>query len=129
MVLETQLKGAHIMITGKTGHSPRSYNPLPLTINSGGSRGMGEAFVRAFLNEEANVSYCSRSATGHEFDDFVKSLPESNKARAYGTAVDVGSKEALVEWVNKSAEREGKIDTIIANGIYRLAHTLTEASE
>ncbi|KAF2181433.1 isoepoxydon dehydrogenase [Zopfia rhizophila CBS 207.26] len=96
MVLNTGLKGAHVMITG-------------------GTRGMGQSMVQAFLREEASVSYCARTVTGHEYDEFYKSLPESNTARAYGTALDVGSKDAVVDWVNQSAEKLGRIDTIIAN--------------
>ena len=63
---------------------------------------MGEAMVHKFLQEEANVSYCARTVT--------------NTARAVGTAFDVASKDALVKWVESSAERLGRIDVIIANG-------------
>jgi 3-oxoacyl-[acyl-carrier protein] reductase len=97
MPLETGLEGAHVLITG-------------------GTRGMGHAMVRQFLQEGANVSYCARTVTNTEFDDVHKSLPDSNSARAFGTAFDVSSKEAIVNWVNSSAERVGRVDVIIANG-------------
>ena len=77
---------------------------------------MGKTMVESFLLEEANVSYCARSATGTEFDDFHKTLPSSNSARAVGAAVDVSSKKAIHNWVNKSAEKFGRIDCVIANG-------------
>ena len=82
----------------------------------GGTRGMGKSMVETFLKEEANVSYCARSITGDEFASFIKTLPESNKARATGTSVDISSKEALQGWVEKSAKEFGRIDTVIANG-------------
>ncbi|KAJ5415520.1 Glucose/ribitol dehydrogenase [Penicillium sp. CMV-2018d] len=96
MVLTTGLKGAHVLITG-------------------GTRGMGEAMVHKFLQEEANVSYCARTVTNTEYDDFYPTLAKSNTARAVGTAFDVASKDALVKWVESSAERLGRIDVVIAN--------------
>lgn len=100
MPLETGLQGAHVLITG-------------------GTRGMGQAMVRQFLHEGANVSYCARTVTNTEFDDIHRLLPENNPARAFGTAFDVSSKEAIVNWVNSSAKRVGRIDVIIANGLLR----------
>ncbi|KAI9928673.1 hypothetical protein ASPWEDRAFT_36443 [Aspergillus wentii DTO 134E9] len=96
MPLDTGLQGAHVLITG-------------------GTRGMGQAMVRQFLREGANVSYCARTVTNTEYDDVHQSLPEGNNARAFGTAFDVASKEAIVNWVNASAERHGRIDVLIAN--------------
>lgn len=97
MPLETGLQGTHVLITG-------------------GTRGMGQTMVRHFLQEGANVSYCARTVTNAEFDEVHQSLPASNSARAFGTAFDVYSKEAIVKWVNSSADRVGRIDVIIANG-------------
>lgn len=97
MPLETGLQGSHVLITG-------------------GTRGMGQAMVRQFLQEGANVSYCARTVTNTEFDEIHQSLPDTNSARAFGTAFDVASKEAIVKWVHSSAERLGRIDVIIANG-------------
>ncbi|KAJ5903159.1 hypothetical protein N7504_005542 [Penicillium tannophilum] len=96
MPLETGLQGTHVLITG-------------------GTRGMGQTMVRHFLQEGANVSYCARTVTNAEFDEVHQSLPASNSARAFGTAFDVYSKEAIVKWVNSSADRVGRIDVIIAN--------------
>ncbi|KAJ5104976.1 isoepoxydon dehydrogenase [Penicillium alfredii] len=96
MPLETGLQGAHVLITG-------------------GTRGMGQAMVRRFLQEGAHVSYCARKVTNTEFNAVHESLPEHNSARAVGTAVDVGSKEAIVNWVKSSAERMGRIDVLVAN--------------
>ena len=97
MPLNTGLDGAHVLITG-------------------GTRGMGATMVRQFLEEGAHVSYCARTVTNTEFDEAHKSLPANNSARAVGTAVDVGSKEAVQNWVKASAERVGRLDVVIANG-------------
>ncbi|KAJ5279840.1 hypothetical protein N7478_005212 [Penicillium angulare] len=96
MTLKTGLQGTHVLITG-------------------GTRGMGQAMVRQFLQEGADVSYCARTVTNTEYDEIHSSLPANNHARAFGTAFDVSSKEAIVDWVNKSAERVGRIDVVIAN--------------
>ena len=77
---------------------------------------MGRQMVEAFLLEGANVSYSARKVTGTEFDDFVKTLPGTNKAKAVGTSLDVGSKVALDGWVKASAEKFNGVDTVIANG-------------
>ena len=74
--------------------------------------------VQTFLLEEANVSYCARTVAGTEYDEFQESLPESNKAQAVGTALNVGSKEAIHGWVTASAERFGKVDVVVANGMW-----------
>lgn len=98
MPLETGLQGTHVLITG-------------------GTRGMGQSMVTQFLQEGANVSYCARTVTNTEYDEVHDSLPAGNTARAVGTAFDVSSKDAIVNWVNSSAERVGRVDIVIANGM------------
>lgn len=53
------LKGAHVLITGEPLCSPPSKPPL--TILTGGTRGVGEALVKYFLEQQAEVSYCAPS--------------------------------------------------------------------
>lgn len=77
---------------------------------------MGRQMVETFLKEGANVSYSARNVNGTEFDAFHKTLQPNNKARAIGTSLDVNSKTALVDWVNASAKKFGRLDTVIANG-------------
>ena len=78
---------------------------------------MGRQMVEAFLLQGANVSYSARNITHTEFADFLKSLPVTNKAIAVGTAVDVGSKAALDQWVQAAVKKFGGLDTVIANGM------------
>lgn len=82
----------------------------------GGTRGMGRQMVEAFLLEGANVSYCARTADGAEFDEFLKTLPESNKATILGTALDISSKTALDDWIKAGVQKFGGLDVVIANG-------------
>ena len=77
---------------------------------------MGRQMVENFMKEGANVSYSARKVDESDFAEFHKTLPSSNKVRAVGTSLDVSSKEALDSWVKASAERVGRLDTIIANG-------------
>ena len=81
---------------------------------------MGRRMVETFIQEGANVSYSARTVDENDFADFHKTLPTSNKARAIGTSLDVGSKGALDDWVKVSAEKFGRLDTVIANGIMPL---------
>ena len=79
---------------------------------------MGRQMVETFVKEGASVSYSARNVDDSDFADFHKTLPSSNKARAIGTSLDVSSKDALEAWVKAAAERVGRIDSVIANGIY-----------
>ena len=83
---------------------------------TGGTRGMGRQMVEAFLIQGANVSYSARNITHTEFNDFLETLPPTNKATALGTALDVSSKAALDQWVQASVKRFGGLDTVVANG-------------
>lgn len=77
---------------------------------------MGEALVKYFLAQEADVSYCAPTVTNTEFDEFQNSLPETNTARAVGTALDMPDIEAVEDWVMDSARRVGRLDVVIAKG-------------
>ena len=78
---------------------------------------MGRQMVENFVKEGAHVSYSARNIDDSDFVDFHKTLPSSNKARAIGTSLDVSSKDALESWVKASAERVGRLDSVIANGM------------
>lgn len=77
---------------------------------------MGRQMVEAFLLEGANVSYCARTADGTEFEEFLKSLPASNKATVLGTALDIRSKTTLDDWIKAGVQKFGGLDVVIANG-------------
>ena len=70
--------------------------------------------MEALLAEGANVSYCARSVQGTEFVSARGSNPST--ATAVGTVVDISSSSAIRAWVEESASKFGRIDTVIANG-------------
>ncbi|OJJ06285.1 hypothetical protein ASPVEDRAFT_154349 [Aspergillus versicolor CBS 583.65] len=89
------LKGAHVLITG-------------------GTQGVGEALVTYFLAQGAEVSYCAPTVSNTEFSEFHNSLPNTNTARAVGTALDMLDIEAVEDWVMDSVRRVGRLDLVIA---------------
>src|SRR5690625_7577188 len=58
---------------------------------TGGTRGIGRAFVEAFLGEGADVAFCARSAQGGADTELELPAPR----RGTGTAFDVGARAAL----------------------------------
>ena len=69
--------------------------------------------VESFLAEGASVSYCARTVHGAEFSR----LSDVNGGdRAVGTAVNLAELDSIEEWVQKSAERFGQINVVVANG-------------
>ncbi|KAI9841061.1 MAG: hypothetical protein M1837_001032 [Sclerophora amabilis] len=85
-------------------------------IVTGGTRGMGRSFVETFLRNGVNVSHCARKVAGDEFAEFTNSLRGSQKPRAVGTPLNVGSKQDVDTWLTRAASEFGRIDIVIANG-------------
>uniref|UniRef100_A0A8H7K192 Uncharacterized protein n=1 Tax=Bionectria ochroleuca TaxID=29856 RepID=A0A8H7K192_BIOOC len=92
-LFKTQLSGAHVLVTG-------------------GNKGIGRVIIESFLAEGANVSYCSRSASEDDFADFNGAI---EGAKVLGTKVDIGNQDDVRAWVEKSAEKYGRIDVVVAN--------------
>jgi 3-oxoacyl-[acyl-carrier protein] reductase len=90
--MDLQLNGTRVLVTG-------------------GTRGIGRAVVRAFLEEGAQVAFCAR--------DPEEVTATQNALSEYGTVigatVDVADGEALATWVGQSAESFGGLDVVVAN--------------
>ena len=98
-MLDLKLKDTHVLVTG-------------------GTKGIGRTILEKFLSEGANVSYCSRSATGNEYTSFLQSThPTGSQPPASGSAVEIGDPAQVQEWVDSAAKKFGRIDTVVANGI------------
>lgn len=76
----------------------------------GGTKGIGNAIVQAFLQEGVNVSFCSRTIRDYEAER------REGAAKAIGTAVDIGIPSQIKEWVENSVKQLGPIDAVVANG-------------
>jgi NAD(P)-dependent dehydrogenase (short-subunit alcohol dehydrogenase family) len=80
-------------------------------IVSGGSRGIGLAIVRKFVQEGAQVAFFAR---GQEGVDAVLDQPGSRGA-VFGAAVDAADHEAVSAWVESAAGEMGGIDIVVNN--------------
>jgi 3-oxoacyl-[acyl-carrier protein] reductase len=81
-------------------------------IVTGGSKGIGRAIADTLATEGAHVSICARNQDG------VARTVEALKGRgveAFGRALDVTDRDALVDWVEASAAALGGIDIVVAN--------------
>ncbi|MGH6914261.1 MAG: SDR family NAD(P)-dependent oxidoreductase, partial [Geminicoccales bacterium] len=81
-------------------------------IITGGSKGIGRAIADTFADEGCHVAICARGADG------VAAAVEALKGKgvkAFGRALDVTDRDALVGWVAASAKELGGIDVVVAN--------------
>ena len=78
---------------------------------TGATKGIGRATAETLLAEGASVAICARTAEG--VDAAVAEL--SQLGTVVGSVVDAGDSDALVAWVNSSAEQLGGIDIYVHN--------------
>jgi 3-oxoacyl-[acyl-carrier protein] reductase len=79
---------------------------------TGGTRSIGRAIVRTFVEEGANVGFCARNPKGIEA--LERELARgSNSAR--GQVLDVTDQAKLASWVRDSAAAMGGVDIFVAN--------------
>ncbi|CAN5707378.1 SDR family NAD(P)-dependent oxidoreductase [soil metagenome] len=79
-------------------------------VVTGGSRGIGSAIARTFLDEGASVTICARSTDRLEA---TRVALGSDRVRA--VTADVGDPEAVRALVEGTVEAVGGIDVVIAN--------------
>ncbi len=90
--MDLQLSGTRVLVTG-------------------GTRGIGRAIVRAFIDEGAIVGFCARdSAEVRATNDDLRS-----RGNVSGSVVDVADGDALAAWVDSSAQAFGGLDIVVAN--------------
>jgi 3-oxoacyl-[acyl-carrier protein] reductase len=80
-------------------------------IISGGSRGIGLAIARRFLEEGAQVAFFARGADG--VNAAVASLQDIGTV--YGWSVDAADHAGLRDWVEQAAQKMGGIDIVVSN--------------
>lgn len=79
---------------------------------TGGSRGIGRAIVEALAREGVDVALCARGEAN------IKSVVDAATqygVAAYGSALDVRDKAALLQWVDESKSHLGGLDIVISN--------------
>lgn len=80
---------------------------------TGGTKGIGAATARLFVQEGANVALCARDAG--QVAQTARALSEAGPGRALGQAVDVADGAALKSWVEHSGRELGGIDALVCN--------------
>ncbi|MCU1463847.1 MAG: 3-oxoacyl-ACP reductase FabG [Acidimicrobiales bacterium] len=83
-----------------------------VVVVTGGSRGLGVAIVRSFLDDGDRVATCSRSATAHT--DGWASDP-ATADRFHFAAADLSDRQACRAFVRGVIERFGRIDVLVNN--------------
>jgi NAD(P)-dependent dehydrogenase (short-subunit alcohol dehydrogenase family) len=80
-----------------------------VAIITGGSRGIGEAMARAFVEAGAKVVVASRKAEG------VESVAKSIGASAFAVAAHTGKEPDCAALVDASVKHFGKVDVLVNN--------------
>jgi 3-oxoacyl-[acyl-carrier protein] reductase len=77
------------------------------------SRGLGAAIARVLAEEGCTVEICSRSLD--RVTHTAEVIAANTGQTVVGTAVDVTDADAIWEWVEVAAERNGRLDIVIPN--------------
>ncbi len=77
---------------------------------TGGSRGIGKAIARGFVDEGASVAICARGEAA-----LVAARDELGPDRAHAFVADIGMLQGVRDLVANAREALGPIDTVVAN--------------
>ena len=92
---------------------------------TGGASGIGEATVRRFVAEGAQVAFCDRD--GERGQRVAAELAAAGAKVAF-TQADVGTEAACLAFVNGAAEKFGRLDILVNNAGIRKYEKIDEAS-
>ena len=92
---------------------------------TGGASGIGEATVRRFVAEGAQVAFCDRD---NERGPRIAAELSAAGATVAFTHADVGTEAACLDFVNGAAARFGRLDILVNNAGIRKYEKAEEAS-
>ncbi|POS68966.1 hypothetical protein DHEL01_v212639 [Diaporthe helianthi] len=85
-----------------------------VALVTGGTKSIGLAIVKSFLDEGATVHFCSRTKSG--VDATEESLSSSHRgAKAYGHTVDITKSAEVSGWVDQCVKLSSRIDVVVSN--------------
>src|SRR6202012_1705567 len=88
---------------------------------TGGASGIGEATVRRFVAEGADVAFCDRD--GERGRRVLAELGTAGAKIAF-THADVGSESVCLAFVNSAAQQFGHLDILVNNAGIRKYETV-----
>ena len=93
---------------------------------TGGASGIGEATVRRFVKEGAQVAFCDRDG---ERGRRVAAEIAAAGGKVHFVEADVGSEAACLGFVRKAADALGRLDILVNNAGIRAYQKVTDASD
>ena len=93
---------------------------------TGGASGIGEATVRRFVEDGADVAFADRDA---ERGKSVAAELASEGAAVHFVEADLGDEGQATRFVEVAADRLGRLDVLVNNAGIRRYETVTESSE
>ena len=91
---------------------------------TGGASGIGEATVRRFIAEGAQVAFADRDAMrGHRVAAEIAA-----DGRAYFIEADVGRESSCLAFIQRTVERFGRLNILVNNAGIRMYQTVVEAT-
>ena len=84
-------------------------------IVTGGSKGIGAATVKAFLEEGAQVAFCARGLEGIQAFEKELEAMQGAKGQAFGLPCDVSNPADFAKFFEQAISRLGGLDVFVAN--------------
>lgn len=92
---------------------------------TGGASGIGEATVRRFIAEGANVAFADRD---RERGECVAAEISADGGKALFVEADVGDEAAAIRFIEQAVEKLGRLDILVNNAGIRMYQTVVEAT-
>jgi NAD(P)-dependent dehydrogenase (short-subunit alcohol dehydrogenase family) len=91
-----------------------------VVIITGGTKGIGEGCVRAFLGAGSRVVFCARDQD--EGDKLASELNNSSDGRAFFIRCDVSKTDELQNLIDRTVDKYDRIDCLINNAGWHPPH-------